>query len=238
MKTSKLVTFGCSWTAGVGACYEPGMSNGEYESIHKEEGGFSFRSIISNHFGIENVNFAVKGSSNQRQFRLAEDYDFEDCIVLWGITSTSRFEVWNNEKSKYKDLFMTADPTWIKPDVLDYIRFTRERFYDHDQEVKRLESRMKHWNHYFKSIGVKNYWFDTLNHHDYRVDNMIEIGNPRDLLSRLSNCDDKTYHYSHFKMDCDRIHIAEKKGLVNPYSFHPTKKGHKIIADWFIPWLS
>ena len=47
MKTSKLVTFGCSWTAGVGACYEPGMSNGEYESIHKEEGGFSFRSIIT-----------------------------------------------------------------------------------------------------------------------------------------------------------------------------------------------
>ena len=69
-----LVTFGCSWTYGVGAHYETDMTEKEYKvnmwnkTIIEQ---YAFRTLISGKIGFKNINFSGGGSSNQHQFRLA-----------------------------------------------------------------------------------------------------------------------------------------------------------------------
>ena len=71
----KLLTFGCSWTKGVGIPYEKGMSKEEYLEVRSSRWDLmdkhSFRGILSERLGYENINYASGGSSNQRQERLA-----------------------------------------------------------------------------------------------------------------------------------------------------------------------
>tara|TARA_B100000424_G_C22547620_1_gene311347 strand:- start:54 stop:422 length:369 start_codon:yes stop_codon:yes gene_type:complete len=117
----------------------------------------------------------------------------------------------------------------------------RERFYDHDVEVKKLGNKMKHWDNYFKMLGVKNYWFDTFNHHDYPdvSENMFDKDkNPRDLMSQM--CEQRgakfyndKYHFSIWNRDCDRVKYMLEHQLVNKYSHHPNQAGHQMIADMF-----
>ena len=110
----------------------------------------------------------------------------------------------------------------------------RERYYNHEIEVKRLSTQMQHWDNYFNLIGVKNYWFDTFNHHDYsyKSPNMIwGEDNPRDLLSKLSMDNSDGYHHSVWTRDSGRIKNLEKKNLINPHTLHPNIDCHIKIAD-------
>ena len=68
---------------------------------------YCFRTILSRRHDYVNINFAKGGSSNRRQFRLAEEYfntddykKYNNVIVLWGITSTARMELWSNNEKK------------------------------------------------------------------------------------------------------------------------------------------
>ena len=175
MKTL-LVTFGCSWTFGVGVGYVQGMSHDEYIKIawdHKRCGEFSFRGLLSKKYNLTNKNFAEGASSNQRQFRYAREFfcsqqikqlknDFDKIIVLWGITSTARNEMWSLEKGELVNLF------YGRPDlklVKNLIKFS----YNHDHEVRLLKTEMDHWNAFFKSLDIDNLWFDTFNHHNYNL---------------------------------------------------------------------
>jgi hypothetical protein len=36
-----------------------------------------------------------------------------------------------------------------------------------------------------------------------------------------------------WRNDCERTAICLKEGLINPYSLHPTIKGHEKIASFF-----
>ena len=97
----KLVTFGCSWTLGIGIPYEKGMSKEEYLKVRSSRFDLmdkhSFRGILSERLNLENINYASGGSSNQKQERLATKYfntnSTEDTVVLWGITSIGRNEL-------------------------------------------------------------------------------------------------------------------------------------------------
>ena len=85
MKSGLLVSFGCSWTHGVGSAYEKGMTLDEYKltSHHKETiTPNSFRYILAEKFNLENVNFARGGSSNQTQFRGAIEFPLLDFNAL------------------------------------------------------------------------------------------------------------------------------------------------------------
>ena len=78
MKTQSrlLVTFGCSWTFGVGVQYQPGMSKKQYEAIkHREDSaGLTFRRRLAADAGCAEHNHAAWGASNQQQFRLAKEF--------------------------------------------------------------------------------------------------------------------------------------------------------------------
>tara|TARA_B100000902_G_scaffold167160_1_gene161936 strand:- start:1017 stop:1859 length:843 start_codon:yes stop_codon:yes gene_type:complete len=274
---TRLVTFGCSWTFGIGVGYEDGMTEKQYRDVRKDVATgdkYSFRGLLANEFDLENVNFSRGGSSNQRQFREADEFEFQEGdVVLWGITSTARSEVWHSRKNVYKSFFYNHAATCDEnasekffdrtvdknasvfkevkgPMDGDLCRLTKimvKHFYSHNEEVRRLYHKIKHWNDYFQMKGVKVLWFDTLNHHKYEKNPnsmLYSDQNYRDLLSRLSrnngfnNLADK-YHFSWSKgfNDCGRINYLIKKELVTPYSGHPTKEGHIQIADMMRPFV-
>ena len=243
-----LITFGCSWTKGKFSWYDPNilrhteMSREDMQRHDPQEvDEYCFRTILSRRHDYVNINFASGGSSNQRQFRLAEEYfntddykKYDNVIILWGITSTARFDVWSNKHNRYKDLHLTKTFNLKTNDIL-----WATDHYDHDVEVKRLSTQMQHWDNYFRMIGVKNYWFDTFNHHNYTYDspNMImSHEKPRDLMSNL--CIDmghkssmNGYHHSMWRLDDDRIKFLLKKNLVNPSTHHPNRECSILLAD-------
>ena len=245
----KLVTLGCSWTKGTGSGYEHGMSREEYEAINEDKDictKYAFRTHIAERLGAKNINLSRMGSSNQRQFRLATKYFSEkhdpDMIVLWGITSTARHDVYSVHKKQYVNLLygngFAHDKNMEKSgvDTRSYLKNN----YDHENEIQQLEYNIKHWNIFFESLGIKNFWFDTFNHHHYniRIPNMLFGDKPkRDLMSLLCNyydleSNDWGYHMSQYAMtDSKRIQVLLEAKKVNPHSYHPTKEAHVAIAD-------
>ena len=243
-----LVSFGCSWTYGVGVKYYEGMSCYEYNETKKDlecAETYSFRALLAKKYNLNPVkNFSIGASSNNRQFREAEWYftpnkDLSNTIILWGITSTARYEKWIPDNQEFKSIMLTRPYTFeeLKEDpVARWVVSERNHFYDHKHEVQILYKKMCHWNEYFALKGAKVVWFDTLNTHEYKrpIDNMID----GDLLTKLAkhNQPDK-YHFSMTRgwEDCNRIKKLKENGLVNPYSGHPTKEGHKILCEMLSP---
>ena len=260
---TRLVSFGCSWTFGVGLAWEPGFTQEEYQISKKNTAiadEYSFRGILADEFGLEHKNYSVGGSSNQRQFRHAEQFNFkEGDIVLWGITSTARNEIYVDSKGVYKGYFynhattckeypeITSGEKYIDGDMCRMIKMTVKHWYSHKEEVRRLYYRIRHYNDYFKCKGIKVLWYDTLNHHNYPEvpDNMLYGDEEyRDLLSRLARLNgfnqlDDKYHFSWSKgfNDCGRIDFISKNGIANPFSGHPTKEGHRQLADMIRPFV-
>ena len=251
-----LITFGCSWTLGIGSWYDGEdkiLSRREYKDYtnkaHKESKyKNSYREILTARHAYENVNFATGGSSNMRQFRYAEEYfntddykKYDEVLVLWGLTSTARMDLWSTHKNidgKYETYHLSSHSR--RTDGRNKIvKILREEHYNHDAEVKRLSTQIQHWDRYFESIGVKNYWYDTFNHHNYEYNspNMI-MGdkNPRDLMSNLCigqgmKLQEDNYHFSTWFQDNDRIKFLVNKKLVNPHSLHPNKQARLLLAD-------
>ena len=106
-----LITFGCSWTKGKGSFYpSEGMSEDNFFSTMSDEldEKYSFRNILSKRHGYKNINYSFGGSANASSIRLAEEYfntddheKYDEVIVLWGITSTSRGVFWKPKDNQW-----------------------------------------------------------------------------------------------------------------------------------------
>jgi hypothetical protein len=242
-----LITLGCSWTYGVGVCYEEDMNRQEF-LIYAQDSNIcdqlSFRGILAKQFSWDIINFSSGGSSNQRQFRLLKEFLISDqaenakkhyktIIVIHGITSTSRNEMYFVDEQKYV--------TWYYGDNnhIDKNRFFINHFYDHDVEVAKLQDEMLFYNSYYLAKGFNNIWFDTFNHHNYArsIDRMVgKDDKHRDILSQmclhsgLDDFDDR-YHQSQWIADSNRVKHLVRQGYLNPFSKHPTRRGHIFIAD-------
>lgn len=290
---------------------------------------FSWRALLCRQFDMRNLNLSAGGSSNQKQFRIATEFfqsagyqklrqQFDHIIVLWGITSTARNELWSVEHNDYHNFFLSDS------DV--FARWITKHCYDHDAEVFQLRKLMLFWNLFFKSQNIKNFWFDSFNTHNYdfdyssnrhkktyevdptksierqhyhalagpdwpsyrqfcagelenfpahiqaevrsffpnpppNYDNLLPttinwdesdrtlepIPNllynqrwPRDLMSWLmdktnivTNQQGQEYHISHWHLDRQGMEKLVAFDLLNPHSFHPTKKGHRMLVDYF-----
>lgn len=173
MSKKLLITLGCSWTYGVGVCYQPGMSKKDFidQAWNPAQcDQHSFRGILSRQFNMHNVNLSLGGSSNQAQFRLAENFfssdqfnqlsaEYNDIQVLWGITSILRNEMFINQEQRPKSVFYTDGSLLSKVIITDY--------FNEQHEVLLLRDKIKFWNDYFSLKGINNHWFDTFNHHAY-----------------------------------------------------------------------
>ena len=82
---------------------------------------YSFRGLISKNLKIDHLNFGTGGSSNQKQFRLAKTFFFsqkfknikktyDNIIVLWGITSTARNELYSTNSMEYINFMYNTIP--------------------------------------------------------------------------------------------------------------------------------
>ena len=231
-----LITLGDSWVYGVGVNYQPNMTEEEYKSHAWDKSlcdSKSFRNIICNKMQMNNINLSLGGSSNTKQFRLASEYWIEqnktnnNVIVLWGLTSIWRTELWCIDRQQWQDINSVEPP-------LGKILFSK--FWDEAQEVKRLSHKIALWNAWFKSKGIKNYWYNIFNDHvfDNKIENLLFEG--KDLLSIL--VDDfepnSQYHESMWKATDRKIQKALELNLVNPYSLHPTEDMHHKIATIII----
>ena len=109
---TKLVTLGCSWVKGVGAKYSCNNPDDEstylsYRSITNQNAPYAWRTLLAKKYNLEQHNIAQGGSSNKTQFRRATEYFNEvenpkDVIVLWGVTSIHRDELFFKVLDKYK----------------------------------------------------------------------------------------------------------------------------------------
>lgn len=163
----------------------------------------SWRGMLSQRYGYKNINLAAGGSSNQKQLRLAklffssDDFKktqskFKKILVLWGITSTSRNELYSLEKQKFVGV------NYSTPDI--FSKFFLKHVYDHGVEVANLRMEMLHWNRFFDGIQVENYWFDSFNTHSYLplsdtqpMTTRWNITTPREKYAELAGKDWPSY---------------------------------------------
>lgn len=254
MKDTTLITFGCSWTFGEGSGYEEGMTKEQYEKIQHDpeicwQNGW--RKPVVEHFGFDHINFGEGGSSNERQFRIAKKFfvsnKFKELyeskkriIVLWGTTSISRYDVWLKKTNKYEKLFLQD----IERDLLKYgddlekIGFAIDRFCHWEPtRVMELELEILFWNQYFKLLGIKNFWYDTLSSYRYKIkpSNFFDIDkNDRDMVNIV--CEEyKSRNKKAVRIPFeDSFTYAIKNKAVNDWSYHPKKEGYKGIANHLI----
>ena len=160
---------------GVGVNYEPGM---DYSTFHSKVRNndlaklHSFRGIICNRYNLHNINFARGGTSNQTQFRLAEDFfssdefqtvrsQYSDITVLWGITSVMRNEAYFSNKKLQQSFFYSDNSLLSKVIVSNH--------FDRQHEIFMLGKKIQFWDTVFDAFNVRNIWFDTFNHHNYNI---------------------------------------------------------------------
>tara|TARA_R100000805_G_C3598717_1_gene99584 strand:- start:199 stop:966 length:768 start_codon:yes stop_codon:yes gene_type:complete len=242
----KLITFGDSWVFGIGAEYQKGMSRDEYGKIEKIDSGKSWRGLLSKQHTLKNINFSIGGSSNQMQFRKASEFYIKnkvkkhlsknagkldyDMIVLWGLTSVYRTELFNCDTSKYENLFL---PT--KKFGKEFSEVYLEKHFNEEEETTKLYYKIELFNSLFKEMGLKNYWFNVFNEHKFpnQIDNLLFDG--KSLLSlMISDYTSNDHYHRSTGEDIDRKIIkAKQMHLVNPYSLHPNSDGHKIISEHF-----
>jgi len=232
---TSLITFGCSWTYGVGSHYINGMEKNEFmdNAWYKDTcNSNSFRGLISKKFNYKNINFSVGGSSNQEQFHKAQDFfpsvpNNDDIIVLWGITSLYRYEFYDSVEKKWRSYFLN--------DANSASKIILKKHFDENAEIERLEKQIIFFNDYFKNKGITNYWFNTFNYHLFQkqIKNLLFDG--KDLLSILINDFEPNdqYHLSTWYDPDRKIQKAKELGLVNPFTLHPTQQAHQILADVF-----
>ena len=205
------------------------MSKKEYLEVRRTQEDLmdkhSFRGILSERLNLENINYARGGSSNQGQERLAIKYfnthSPEDRVVLWGITSILRNELFVRSRGKTCNILFSDDDSHAK--------YYRDNFFDEKTELERLGNMMVHWNKFFEAHKIPNLWFQTFN--TYRFPQKIDRLLPRDLLTHITHPSIRDFHQSDWILDSKRIQQAKNKELVNPYSLHPTKETHILLAD-------
>lgn len=263
MNNTLLITLGCSWTYGVGAGYRETMEEDGYNKHIRWDSNLcwenGWRKQVVDYFNVDHLNFAVGGSSNDRQFRHARDFFSSNTwnrllksdrkiVVLWGTTSISRKYFWCNDVQGYRNIFLVPDEIKVKSlkqifaikggkEYEDKITVAYTKWsYNYQEELKELERNIKFWNNYFETINIKNFWFDTFDSHQYKniPTNMFGHSNRgrRDMLHVICKNYDENYDK---KINSDAVFTyAVDKKLLNPYSFHPTKNSYKCIGNYMI----
>ena len=165
MKT--IMTLGCSWTWGVGAAYQTGMSKEEYTSVAWEPVSEqnSFRQLLAEKYNLKNINFSAPGSSNQQQMRLASEYFFydpaqEEQYNAVKDASWPKFEGVNSLSEEIREecinthgLDFAARP---KPDIVLWALTSASRNEVWDLENQRYHGFFYHYDDKFSKFWLKN----------------------------------------------------------------------------------
>lgn len=252
MLKNSLITFGCSWMFGWNI-NDPTKKLPSDEEIARQApiaDALSFRALISKSMGSVNINHSIPGSSNECQFRLANESflkikSFENMLsgsenvaVLWSITDLYRTEYWSSKRNKYKNIVFSS------PAADDYAKFYINDVFDPDQKALELAYQIRHWQIIFQKFGIKDYWIDLFNNNNYR--DIVDLDRfifPRsNLFSEMasavagSRVNDSEYYvnHTHSTVSSKRQQILIEQGLINPLTCHPTEQGHQMIAGMML----
>lgn len=218
------------------------------ETVSKDETlcyKYSFRGLLTKKLGIENQNFSAGGSSNDMQFdsffkifgneKLRNKFINSNPIVLWGITSTAR--LYRNGKTVFLPRDYNAETEEEK-----YASLHLKLYYDHNEIVSGLGNTIEMVNIVLEHYKIPILWFDTFNTHKYpnKPRNFFSGGDILTQMLRYAGVKYKRglfYHRSDWGVDDPRVDAGIQAGLLNPYTKHPTQKGHEIIQDILFPSL-
>jgi hypothetical protein len=173
---------------------------------------------------------------------------FNKIFVLWGITSHLRWELYSNNVNM-PTMFMLGSK--VPPGKEEERKWFLTRHWNDAFEMERLSQKIMTTSAYLKMLNVDHLFFPTFE--SYNMKNM-----------NLNYMDDKNFFRPNDSIN-DMLHLwcrdeglqLSNNVLSNPYSekdvmqldklikldylskniAHPTKKGHKDIADRLIQYL-
>ena len=210
------MTFGCSWTFGVGANYMPGMTKEEYHDIAWNEDAEknSFRTLLSRKYNLNNVNFSQGGSSNQRQFRQIEDeflfqQNFKNCYNQVKDESWPDFIEFDKLPTEIQDECINQHNLRppVKPDYVLWAITSTAR-----NEVWSLEDNNYHNFFYHHPDKFSKFWLKNIYSHTEELNNLT-----RKMI--LWNDYFKYHGIKNLWVDTFNIHSypADIDNLIRPY---------------------
>ena len=221
--------------------------------------GETYGDIVAKHYGAKCYNLAMSGGSFQRMGRkvyqwCAKNKDkFNDTLILLGMTSLDRYEIWNNNSSSwqpitghYWDSAVTMDAHWeyvIPWTVSDkkkyFINFYNDKaqFLSYMNTIIGLQS-------FFKVNNIDHLFFDASANPPYDtyceeccdVESFGEEYSNKLLWDSLIEIENWYKHpeYSSFALfTMDNIDMRQSKTDI-----HPNKKGHKYWSECLIEYIN
>lgn len=157
MSDKVFLFFGCSWTYGKYINIKPGQDSSTVDSKEELEiaDRLSYRGLLAQTFGAEQINFSQGGSSNARQFRLCSQYflgpkhnKINSAKLLSGLYRTLRGPSWPTVES-----FVSQGT--LPVDILDQIKIDNQL---DDFEIFREDTRPKYVFWFITSTArIENY---------------------------------------------------------------------------------
>ena len=94
---------------------------------------------------------------------------------------------------------------------------------------------MRLLNLYFEKQKIKNYWINLFNDYEFPDDINNVLFKGKSLFSLLLNDSEKIVYKKAGLGDFDnKVKRGVIRGILDPYTFHPTKRSHEIMADLII----
>jgi len=219
------------------------------ELENKEEGRYS--KLVANHIGGIDCNNASSGVSNDYIFRNAMRditqwiktnriwdetngwVESDELKVLIGWTSPTRFEWWDGEKYVQDRLWVDYDK-WGDVDKWQTTE-QQDKFILHQNEL--IPSYIRTFNHIQSLIslcelnGIDYYFFNTF----YQYETIKEPKSKIDLWGRET----EQLGLEYLKVEMDNMYdYLNKNNATFHERKHPTKKSHKLWANYIIEkWL-
>ena len=219
------------------------------ELENKEEERYS--NLVANHLNGIDCNNASAGVSNDYIFRnTMRDInqwiktkriwdetngwvESDELKVLIGWTSPTRFEWWDGEKYVQDRLWVDYDK-WGKPDE-NQTTEQQDKFILHQNEL--IPSYIRTFNHIQSLIslcelnGIDYYFFNTF----YQYEIIKEPNSKIDLWGRET----EQLGLKYLKVEMDNMYdYLNKNNATFHERKHPTKKSHKLWANYIIEkWL-
>jgi len=219
------------------------------ELENKEEGRYS--KLVANHIGGIDCNNASSGVSNDYIFRNAMRditqwiktnriwdetngwVESDELKVLIGWTSPTRFEWWDGKKYVQDRLWVDYDK-WGDVDKWQTTE-QQDKFILHQNEL--IPSYIRTFNHIQSLIslcelnGIDYYFFNTF----YQYETIKEPKSKIDLWGRET----EQLGLEYLKVEMDNMYdYLNKNNATFHERKHPTKKSHKLWANYIIEkWL-
>ena len=221
MKEKILINCGDSYSNG-DYCWIDG-DRVDYNDPHDRS--FSYINILAKYFKFDKVEtICCGGHSNDQQLYNFKNfthcnwdyYSKNNTHVLWGTTSLTRYFL------NFKTRYLTFEDK-------NFFKFQQEYLTDKFQ-LACLITEFNTLRELCSVYGISFTVYNTFNHYDIPY----SLFKGRDLLSLITDSNDKNHRECNWYDNDEKTKYAVKKGLLDPRTKHPNRQGSKKIASLLI----